>query len=145
MQIICFLYPCYHTKILGDILKNVQKTVESDVTKLMLMRMRLKMNLGLDMGTDILKYKMYLSIMMVLCIKQHQTKIWSSVHEKVKQRWGWVEKKDCSLQYFTFALGTIWKFSVWNLTNYNNKSSLGFEMSIFINHMIFSNYSEYDP
>ena len=33
------------------------------------------MNLGLDMGTDILKYKMYLSIMMVLCIKQHQTKI----------------------------------------------------------------------
>ena len=33
------------------------------------------MNLGLDMGTDILKYKMYLSIMMALCIKQHQTKI----------------------------------------------------------------------
>ena len=28
----------------------------------------------------------------VICIKQHLINIWSSIHEKVKQHWGWVEK-----------------------------------------------------
>ena len=27
---------------------------------------------------------------MVICIKQHLSKIWDSIHEKVKQDWGWV-------------------------------------------------------
>ena len=31
------------------------------------------------------KYKIYLSIMMVISIKQHLSNIWSSVHKKVKQ------------------------------------------------------------
>ena len=26
-------------------------------------------------------------------IKKHLSNIWSSIHEKVKQHWGWVEKK----------------------------------------------------
>ena len=39
------------------------------------------------------KCKMCLSIMMVLCIKQHLSNIWSSIHEKIKQHWGCVEKK----------------------------------------------------
>ena len=39
------------------------------------------------------KYKMCLSIMMVVCIKQHLSNIWTSVHDKVKQHWDWVEKK----------------------------------------------------
>ena len=30
--------------------------------------------------------------MMVICIKQHLNNIWGSIHEKVKQYWGWVEK-----------------------------------------------------
>ena len=30
--------------------------------------------------------------MMVKCIKQHLSNIWSSIHEEVKQRQGWVEK-----------------------------------------------------
>ena len=38
------------------------------------------------------KYKMCLSIMM---LKQHLSNIWSSIQEKVKQHWGWVEKKGC--------------------------------------------------
>ena len=38
------------------------------------------------------KYKMCLSIMMFICIKQHLSNILSSVHEKVKQQWDWVEK-----------------------------------------------------
>ena len=32
-------------------------------------------------------------MMVVICTKQHLSNIWSSVHEKVKQHWGWVEKK----------------------------------------------------
>ena len=31
------------------------------------------------------KYKMCLSIIMVICVKQHLSNIWSSIHEKVKQ------------------------------------------------------------
>ena len=31
------------------------------------------------------KYKKCLSIMMLLCIKQHLNNIWNSVHEKVRQ------------------------------------------------------------
>ena len=38
------------------------------------------------------KYKNCLGIMMVICIEQHLRNIWSSVNEKAKQHWGWVEK-----------------------------------------------------
>ena len=31
-------------------------------------------------------------MMMLVCIKQSLTNIWSTTHEKVKQPWGWVEK-----------------------------------------------------
>ena len=46
-------------------------------------------------GHKYTKYKMYLSIIMFICIKQNLSKIWSSIHEKVKQHWGWAEKKLC--------------------------------------------------
>ena len=29
---------------------------------------------------------------MVICIEQRLSNIWSSIYEKVKQHWGWVEK-----------------------------------------------------
>ena len=52
------------------------------------------------------KYKMCLSIMMVVCIKQHLSNIWTSVHDKVKQHWDWVEKKNVtykkSMYFLTF-------------------------------------------
>ena len=41
------------------------------------------------------QYEICLSKIMVRCIKQHLSNIWSSIHEKVKQHWGWVEKKRC--------------------------------------------------
>ena len=54
------------------------------------------------------KYKTCLSIMMVICIKQHLSNIWSSIHEKVKQHWGWVEKKALLIKnknvFFLFKL-----------------------------------------
>ena len=31
--------------------------------------------------------------MILLCIKQHLSNIWSSIHGKIKKRWGWVEKE----------------------------------------------------
>ena len=46
-------------------------------------------------GHKYTKYKMCLSITMVTSIKQHLSNICSSIHEKINQHWGWVEKKCC--------------------------------------------------
>ena len=37
------------------------------------------------------KYRKFLSMMMLICIKQHLSNICSSIHEKVNQHWGCVE------------------------------------------------------
>ena len=64
------------------------------------MKMKMKMknttqiHLGLEMDINS-KYKKCLSMMMLICIKQHLSNISSSIHEKVKQHWDWVEKKRC--------------------------------------------------
>ena len=106
LKIICFLYPRYNSEILGDILKKSTKTKYvclNEVIWLMIMKIRLKMKNRLH-RYDIniprfrhvhkyTKYKMCLSMIMVICIKQHLSNIWSSIHEKVKQHWGCVEKK----------------------------------------------------
>ena len=34
------------------------------------------------------KYKQRLSMMMLICIKQHLSNIWNSILEKLKQHWG---------------------------------------------------------
>ena len=39
------------------------------------------------------EYKKCLSMMMLMCINQYPSNIWSSIHEELKQHWGWVEKK----------------------------------------------------
>ena len=74
--------PRYHPKIIGDLLKNVQKT---STDKLMTMKMRLKtknrsnrydINRPRDrLGHKYTKYEMYLSKMMVIFIKQHLSNI----------------------------------------------------------------------
>ena len=38
------------------------------------------------------KYKNCLIMIMLICTNQHLSNIWSSINEKVKQYWGWVEK-----------------------------------------------------
>ena len=43
-------------------------------------------------GHKYTKYKICLSIIMVLCIEQHLSNICSSIHEKVKQHWGCVKE-----------------------------------------------------
>ena len=44
-------------------------------------------------GHKYTKYKKCLTMMMVTFIKHHLTNNWISIHEKVKQYWGWVEKR----------------------------------------------------
>ena len=74
----------------------------NEVIWLMAMNMRLKMKnrshrydinrLRPRHGHKFTKYEMCLSKMMVICIKQHLSNIWSSILERDKQHWGWVEK-----------------------------------------------------
>ena len=47
--------------------------------------------LGSRHGHKYVKYKKSLG----MPIKQHLSNTWSSIHEKVKQDWDWVEKKRC--------------------------------------------------
>ena len=42
-----------------------------------------------------IKYKMCHVMMIAIGIKQHLSNIWNSIHEKVKQHWGRVDKKRC--------------------------------------------------
>ena len=68
--------------------------------------------------------------MMLIFIKQHLSNIWSSIHDKVKQHWGLVEKICClekkcviiSSQYILYILNVCYllkskktkqKVSVW--------------------------------
>ena len=45
-----------------------------------------KIDLDLDMDRNIVNIEC-LSIMMVMCIKQNLSNIWSLIHEKVEQHW----------------------------------------------------------
>ena len=47
--------------------------------------------------------------MMVICIKQHLSKIWNLIHEKAKQHWCWVEKSVAYKKrvYFNFVVGVL--------------------------------------
>ena len=96
------------SKIIGHILKNKQKNkcvCIHEITRLIIMKIMMEMK-NRSHRYDInrprfrhrhrkSKYKMCLAMMMLICIKQHLSTIWSSIHEKVKQPWGWVEKKLC--------------------------------------------------
>ena len=71
------------------------------ITWLIIMKMKMKMkNRSPRYGTNrprsrhrhkYSKYIKFLSMMILICIKQHQSNIWSSIYENVKQHWGWVD------------------------------------------------------
>ena len=46
-------------------------------------------------GRKYSKYKKCLSMMMLVCVKQHLSNISSSINEKPKRCWGWVENERC--------------------------------------------------
>ena len=136
MKIIRFLYPRYHPKYNSRYSKKCTKNkcfYLNEVIWLMRMKMRLKMKNSLHRcdinrhGHKYSKYKMWLSMMMLICIKQHLSNILSSIHENVKQHWGLVEallkallKKTKafsflggvfpgSISYFVYS----WKTKIW--------------------------------
>ena len=70
-----------------------------EIIRLIIMKMKMKMKNRYDInrprsrhGHRYSKCKKLLSKMMLIYIKQHLSNIWSSIHEKVKPHWGWVEK-----------------------------------------------------
>ena len=91
----------------------------NEIIWLITTKMRLKMKNGSSIydtnrprrrqGHKYTKYKMCLSIMMVICTKQHLDNIWNSIHEKVKQHWGWVKK---SVAYKKSCTSSLAKISV---------------------------------
>ena len=108
LKIIHILHPRYHPKIIGHILKNKQRNkcvCIHEIIQLIIMKMKMKMKNGshrYDINRPGSKnrykcseYKKCLSMMMLICTKQHLSNIWSWVHAEVKQHWLWVEKKRC--------------------------------------------------
>ena len=103
LKIFFYHHPRYHPKIMKDILKNNIKNKSvcfNSVIWLMKMKMRLKMKNRSQInrprsrhGHNYTRYKISLCIKMVICIKQHLSNIWSSIHEKIKQPWVWVKKR----------------------------------------------------
>ena len=97
-KIIHILHPRYHPKIIGHILKNSKRTSAFVFIRLIIMKMKMKMKNKSERcninrhGHKYSKYKTYLSVMMLVPVKQHLSNIWSSIHEKVKKHWGWLEK-----------------------------------------------------
>ena len=108
-KIIDILHPHYHLTITGHILKNKQESKHvciHEIMQLIIMKMKTKMKMKIKIhshkydinrprcrhGHKYSKYVKRLSMIMLTCIKQHLSNIWSSVHENVKKHWGWVEK-----------------------------------------------------
>ena len=111
LKIIHILHPHYHLKMIWHVLQNTQKSkciCIHEIIQLIIITMKMKMK-NTSHRCDILrprsrhgrkysKYKNCLVMMMLLCIKQYLSNIWDSMHEEVKQHWGWVGKKRCLLK-----------------------------------------------
>ena len=106
LKIIHILHSLYHPKIIGHILKIKQKNkcvCIHEIIQLIIMKMKMKMK-NRSRRCDInrawsrhehkfSKYKKCLTMIMLICIKEHLSNISSTIHKKVTQHWGWVEKK----------------------------------------------------
>ena len=88
----------YHTKIIGNALKNRQMNkcvCFHEIIRLIIMEMKMKKenrSSRYDInrtrsrhGHKYSKYKKCRSMIMLICVKQHLNNIGSSIHEKVKQ------------------------------------------------------------
>ena len=104
LKIIHIFHPRYHPKIIGNKQKNKCVSIH-EIIWVIIMKMEMKIknksyryNINRPRFRHEHKYSKYrtcLIIKMLKCLKQHLSNIWSSIHEKVKQYWGWVEKKRC--------------------------------------------------
>ena len=94
LKIIHILHPYYHPRIIGHIIKisKRESVCIHEIIGLIIMKIEMKMKKRYDIigprsrdGQKYSKYKTCLSIMMVICIKQHLSNISSSINEKIKQ------------------------------------------------------------
>ena len=105
---------------LRDILKNKQKekyVCIHEIIQLTIMKTKIKMKIKSNRHHTnrprsrnkykYIKYKKCFTMMMLICIKQHLCNIWGSIHEKVKQHWGWVEKKLLLIKKTCISLSRI--------------------------------------
>ena len=97
LKIIRILHQRYHAKAIGHILKNKQKSkcvCIHHIIQLIIMKMKNR-SPRYDINRPKPRYSTHKKSlkMLLICIKQHISNIWSSVHEKVKQHWYWGESK----------------------------------------------------
>ena len=96
------------SETIGYILKTKQRNKCAYVYKIMrLIIMKMKMKIKnrshrYDInrprprhGHKYSKYKKCLSMMILICMYLYLSNLWGSIHEKVKEHWGWAEKKWC--------------------------------------------------
>ena len=127
LEIIHILHPRY-PKIIANILKNQQKdkyVCLHEIIQLIIMKMKMKMKTrthryyinrpGTKDGLKFSKYKKCHTMMILRHIKQDLSNIWSSIREKVKQHWSWVEK------------GVVWKKAC-KCLNLNMANLLNFKL-----------------
>ena len=101
LKIIHIINIPYHPKIIGHILKNKQNNkcvCIHEIIRLIIMKIKIKMKNRSHRheinrprprhGHRYSKYRKCNSMMILICIKQHISNIWSSIHESVKQLWG---------------------------------------------------------
>ena len=72
---------CIHEIILVIILKMKNRSHRYDIDRIR------------SWHCHTLKYKTFLSMVMLTCTKRHLSNIWSSIHQKRKEHEGWVERK----------------------------------------------------
>ena len=101
LKIIHILHPRYHPKIMGHILKKKEKSMFvciHEIIWLIIVKMKIKMknrshryHINSPRSRHIVNIR---SVSVWWCLYV-LSNIWSSIHEKVKQNWSWVEKKRC--------------------------------------------------
>ena len=107
LKIIHILHTGYHPKLMGHILKNKQKNNCACIREIIrsIIKMKMKMrshryDINRPRSRHEQKYSKYKKclMMMLICIEKYLSDAqltWRSIQEKIKQRWGFVEKKCC--------------------------------------------------
>ena len=108
----------FSKKLTGNILKNVwnkKRVWFREIIWLIIMKVKIKMKRKhyidtrqIDLGLLSFSVKINFNVSS-LCIKEDPSNIWSSIHEKFNQNWGWVEKHLC-LKCFWKSLYLKWSF-----------------------------------
>ena len=98
LKIILIVHPCYHPNIIRHILKNKQKNkcvCFHQIIRLIIMKMKMKVknrSHRCDINRPNKKYKKRLTMMMLICIKQHQATFEAQFMKKLSKSEAGLEK-----------------------------------------------------